>query len=76
MRAMPGPNIKQPCMGCQDRHEGCNGQCKAYQEYAEEMRKRRDFLFKKNQNHYFPTSMKYKKSSGCYVVSRSTAHRR
>ena len=75
MRAMPGHDKKRPCWECPDRHEGCHGQCKAYMEYAEEVRKKRVFVMNENKPREFPPTMKYKKSSGCYVVPKSAAHR-
>ena len=75
MKAMPGPDKKRPCWQCPDRTQECHGPCKEYQKYAEERRKKREFLFRYNQGHEFPACMKYKKSSGCYVVPKSTAHR-
>ena len=70
-----GADKKRPCMGCKDRHEACHGHCEAYKEYAEEVRKKRIFVINENKVHDFPPTVKYKKSSGCYVVSTSKAHK-
>ena len=72
---MPGPNAKQPCLGCEERYQACHDYCEAYKEYAEEIRKKRIFVINENKVHEFPPTVKYKKSSGCYVAPKSAAHR-
>ena len=73
---MAGPDLKQPCKGCRDRHEACHGNCAEYKAYAEEMHKKRIFIMRENNTRSFPPTMKYKKSSGCYVVSKGISHKK
>ncbi len=70
---MPGPDKHKPCKDCPDRTDLglCHSTCEAYREIQEENRKKREYLAKENQTaHMFPATMKYKKSSGCYVVPK------
>ena len=75
MKTMPGPDKHRPCWKCPERHEGCHATCKEYIEYAAEVRKKKEFVIRENGIHEFPPTVKYKKSSGRYVVPTKRKHR-
>ena len=72
---MPGPDKHRPCWMYPERHEGCHAKCKEYIEYAAEVRKKKEFVIRENGIHEFPPTVKYKKSSGRYVVPTRRKHR-
>lgn len=73
---MAGPDMKQPCKGCEDRSEACHGHCEAYRKYAEEMRKKRIFVTRENSLRSFPPTVRYSKASGRYVAPKSIMHKK
>ena len=78
---MPGPDIKMPCKGCQDRTAGerdrdCHTDCAAYLAYQAEMQKSRTFIMRMNAQREFPQTVKYKKSSGRYVAPKGLNHKK
>ena len=74
MKTMPGPDKHRPCWKCPERHEVCHAKCKEYIEYAAEVRKKKEFVIRENGIHEFPPTVKYKKSSGRYVVPTRRKH--
>ena len=80
MKKMPGPDKNRPCWQCPDRKTGaretdCHANCKEYIEYEAEVRKKKEFVIRENGIHEFPPTVKYKKSSGRYVVPTKRKHR-
>lgn len=78
---MPGPDKHMPCKGCPDRTAGeretdCHTTCEAYKAYAAEVQKSRVFLMRMQEQRPFPGTMKYKKSSGCWVAPKVLNHKK
>lgn len=73
---MPGHDIKQPCKGCEDRHEACHDHCEAYQAYAKNMREKQIFVNRHNAQRSFPSTVRYSKASGRYVAPKGINHKK
>lgn len=41
--------IQAPCKGCEQRHEGCHGKCKAYKDYVAQNEAQKEMIRKGKQ---------------------------